>query len=278
MSTVNEALRTAAEHLLNTSDTARLDAEVLMAHALGVSRSEMLLRHGRDEAPATFASLVERRARHEPVAYITENQEFYGRTFHVSPAVLIPRADSETPVAAALGAVPGARRVLDCGAGSGALLLTLLAEMPAAAGIGIDRSAAALAVAQRNAGALGLTSRAEFRTADWTCPNWADDLGRFDLVIANPPYVEDSAPLEPSVRDHEPHGALFAGPEGLEDYRALIPQLSALLGPGGVAVLEIGHAQAAAVTAIASAAGFAAELRRDLADRARALVLRSSRR
>ena len=278
MTAVNEALRLAAEHLANTSDTARLDAEVLMAHALGVSRSEMLLRHARDEAPAAFATLVERRATHEPVAYITGSQEFYGRAFHVSPAVLIPRADSETTVAAALEAKPAARRVLDCGTGSGALLLTLLAELSGASGIGTDRSAAALAVAQRNAEALGLTVRADLREADWTRRGWADELGRFDLVIANPPYVEDSATLDASVRDHEPHGALFAGPEGLEDYRALIPQLPELLAPEGAAVLEIGHQQADTVSAIAQATGFASELHRDLAGRPRALVLRSSRR
>jgi release factor glutamine methyltransferase len=278
MTRVNEALRLATEHLSNTSDTARLDAEVLMAYALGVSRSDMLLRRTRDEAPAAFAALVERRANHEPVAYITGSQEFYGREFHVSPAVLIPRGDSETTVSAALEAKPDARRVLDCGTGSGALLLTLLAEWPEASGIGTDRSAEALAVAAGNAVSLGLAERAEFREADWTRSGWADRLGHFDLIIANPPYVEDSAPLDPSVRDHEPHGALFAGPEGLEDYRALIPQLPGLLAPDGVAVLEIGHEQADAVSAIAQAAGFASELHRDLAGRPRALVLRSPRR
>jgi release factor glutamine methyltransferase len=192
--------------------------------------------------------------------------------------VLIPRGDSETTVAAALEARSDARRVLDCGTGSGALLLTLLAELPEASGIGTDRSAAALAIAAQNANALGLGDRAEFREADWALAAWAEGLGRFDLVIANPPYVEDTAELDPSVRDHEPHGALFAGPDGLGDYRVLIPHLPALLAPDGVAVLEIGHAQAEAVTAIAEDAGFASELHRDLAGRPRALVLRSSRR
>ena len=274
MTAVNEALRVAAEHLANTSDTARLDAELLMAHTLGVTRSELLLRHTRDEAPASFGSLVERRAAHEPVAYITGEQEFYGRTFQVSPAVLIPRSDSETPVAAAIEARSDARRVLDCGTGSGALLLTLLAELPAARGIGIDQSPEALAVAAANAKLLGLADRAEVRRADWTQPGWADDLGNFDLIIANPPYVEDTAQLDPTVHDYEPHGALYSGPEGLDDYRALIPQLPGLLEPGGVVVLEIGYAQDDAVAAIAAASGFSAELRRDLAGRPRALILR----
>ena len=189
----------------------------------------------RDPAPSDVPALVERRAESEPVAYITGEQDFYGRTFHVTSAVLIPRSDSETTVASALEALPRARRVLDCGTGSGALLLTLLAELPEASGIGIDCSAAALEVATRNAAALCLSDRADLRQADWKEAGWAKDLGRFDLIIANPPYVEDAAPLDPSVRDHEPHGALFAGPEGLEDYRVLVPQLPALLVPGGLA-------------------------------------------
>ncbi|GGD85977.1 release factor glutamine methyltransferase [Tsuneonella deserti] len=271
--TVAEAIRAASERLAGTSDTARLDVELLMAHALGCSRSEVLLRHMRDPAPAGFEALVARRISHEPVAYITGEQEFYGRRFRVSPAVLIPRGDSETPVIAALEARGEARRVLDCGTGSGALLLTLLAELPAARGVGIDRSAGALAIASQNALNLGLADRADLRVADWTAPGWTDPLGKFDLVIANPPYVEDTAPLDRSVRDHEPHGALFAGPEGLEDYRVLIPRLPDLLEPHGVAVLEIGHRQHEAVSAIAREAGFTAALHRDLAGRPRALVL-----
>jgi release factor glutamine methyltransferase len=273
---VADALRTATARLEATSDTARLDAEVLMAHALGASRSEVLLRLMRDPAPQAFDALMERRAGREPVAYITGEQEFFGRTFAVSPAVLIPRGDSETPVAAALEARPGARRVLDCGTGSGALVLTLLAELPGARGVGIDCSQAALEVAARNAAALGVDDRCDLREADWTRPGWTGGLGTFDLIIANPPYVEDAAQLAPDVRDHEPHGALFAGREGLEAYRVLIPQLPALLEPDGVAVLEIGCAQTDAVSNIARSAGFTAELRRDLADRPRALILRAT--
>ena len=270
--TIAAALRAAAERLAGTSDTARLDAEVLMAHALGVSRSDVLLRHMGDAAPPGFEDLVERRAGHEPVAYITGTQEFYGRSFHVTSDVLIPRADSEAVVEAALEAVPSAGRFLDCGVGSGALLLTLMAERPGAEGVGIDRSEAALAVAAANARALGLTAGLERR--DWTRPGWSEGLGRFSLVIANPPYVEAGAELDPDVARWEPAGALFAGADGLDDYRILGPQLPALLAEGGVAVLEIGATQADAVAAIARAAGFAAELCRDLGGRPRALILR----
>jgi release factor glutamine methyltransferase len=277
MSTVAKALREAARQLETVSDTARLDAELLMAEALGVSRSELLLRHVGDPEPDVFADLVMRRLAHEPVAQILGRKEFYGREFWVCRDVLTPRADSETTVAAALEACPPDARILDCGTGSGALLLTLLAELPGARGIGIDRSQAALAVAADNAARLGLGDRAELRLADWHKPGWSAGLGRFDCVIANPPYVEIGAKLDPSVREFEPAGALFAGPDGLDDYLVLVPQLPVLLEPRGVAVLEIGASQADAVADIAAKAGFASELRRDLGARARALVLRKTR-
>lgn len=274
MTSVAEALREAAGRLAATSDSARLDAELLMAEVMGVSRGELLLRHMQDEAPAAFEALVLRRERHEPVAYILGRKEFYGREFAVAPGVLIPRMDSETTVAAALEARPKPRRVLECGVGSGALLLTVLAEAGGGEGVGIDRSEDALAIAalnaSRHAAGVGIT----LLLRDWSLPGWADDLGRFDLILANPPYVEDDAPIEPDVRRWEPEGALFAGPEGLDDYRILLPQLSALLAENGVAVLEIGATQAEAVSAIAADAGFASELRCDLGGRPRALVLR----
>jgi release factor glutamine methyltransferase len=271
---VAEALREAALRLGETSDTARLDAELLMAEALGVSRSELLLRHMPDEAPAIFERLVERRRKHEPVAYILRRKEFHGREFAVSPGVLIPRMDSETTVAAALEAVPQPRRVLDCGVGSGALLLTVLAEAPEAEGVGIDRSPEPLAVASANAVALGLADRVRLVVADWDQPGWADGLGRFDLVLANPPYVEDDAPIAPDIRRWEPAGALFAGFDGLEAYRALIPQLPGLLADGGKAVLEIGATQAEAVEMIAFETGFTIDLRHDLGGRPRAVILK----
>lgn len=274
MTTVAQALRDATVALAPVSDTARLDAELLMAHALGVSRSDLLLRHMRESAAPCFSALLARRLAHEPVAYVLGYQEFYGRAFRVTSDVLIPRGDSETLVRAALDACPRPGRVLDLGTGSGALLLTVLAERADAQGVGLDRSAAALDVARANARALGLEDRATFVCDDWTLPGWPRQLGRFDLILANPPYVEENAPLSPSVLLHEPAGALFAGPEGLDDYRILLPSIPLLLSPGGVAVVEFGAEQADAVAGIATGEGLGASLHHDLAGRARALVLR----
>jgi release factor glutamine methyltransferase len=273
--TAAEALREAAAALSDASDTPRLDAELLIAHLLRVSRSELLLRHMSDQVPQTYACLIERRLAHEPVAYILGEQEFHGLSFKVTRAVLIPRADSEVLVEAALAGRPDAGRVLDCGTGSGALLLAVLAELPAATGSGVDCSEAATEVARSNAARLGLAERAAFVVADWTTPGWAADLGgQFDLILANPPYVDDTAELSPTVRDYEPAAALFAGAEGLDHYRILIPQFPALLTPGGIAFVEIGATQAEPVTAIAHRAGFTATLHHDLAGRPRVLELR----
>ncbi len=275
--TVGEAIRAATELLGARTDGARLDAELLMAEALGVRRSDLFLRHMRDPAPAAFAALVARRAAHEPVAYIRGYQEFFGLPFIVSPDVLIPRGDSETLVEAALEARADAATVLDCGTGSGALLLALLHELPQARGIGIDRSESALAIAAANATRLGLGERASMVHADWHEPGWADGLGGpFDLILANPPYVESDAALDPTVRDHEPAGALFAGPDGLDDYRVLVPQLPALLADQGIALVEIGHTQAEAVSAIAATAGLSSALHRDLAGRPRVLEFKKA--
>jgi release factor glutamine methyltransferase len=272
--TVAEAIRSATGRLSQTSDTARLDAELLMAHALGVSRSDMLLRHTGDPVPAGFGALIDRRAAREPVAYILGEAEFFGRSFIVTPDVLIPRGDSECVVEVALEVAPSVGRVLDLGTGSGALLLTLLAEREGLQGVGIDASLGALAVAAANAARLGLAERAHILHRDWHEAGWAGELGQFDLVIANPPYVETTAQLDPDVRDFEPASALFAGEEGLDDYRVIIPQLRQLLTDSGAAVLEIGASQASSVSQIAEAEGFSVAVRQDLAGRDRALVLR----
>ncbi|CAH0495155.1 peptide chain release factor N(5)-glutamine methyltransferase [Novosphingobium sp. CECT 9465] len=274
---VAQAIRDAATALAHTSDTARLDAEVLMAHALGCSRSDVLLRHMQGRAPDGFAGLVERRLVHEPVAYIVGSQEFYGLDLTVSPAVLIPRGDSETLIEGARDSLADCppRRVIDLGTGSGALLLAALSIWPGAEGIGIDRSAEALAVASANGARHAPTAR--FALADWTHDGWNGGLGQFDLILANPPYIEDAADLAPSVRAHEPAGALFAGPDGLDDYRLLVPQLPALLTENGIAMIEIGWTQAEAVMTLAHRAGMTAILHHDLAERPRAVEMAKKR-
>jgi release factor glutamine methyltransferase len=254
-----------------------LDAEVLMAHALGCSRTDLLLRHMQADAPEGFAALIERRLAHEPVAYIVGSQEFYGLDLAVSPAVLIPRGDSETLIDAArerLASHPP-QRILDLGTGSGALLLAALSIWPEAEGIGIDRSPEALAIAAANGARHAPNAR--FLQADWSQSGWNDGLGAFDLILANPPYVEDAADLAPSVRAHEPAGALFAGPDGLDDYRLLIPQLPGLLADCGIAMVEIGWTQAEPVIALATASNCAAILHHDLAGRSRAIEMAKNR-
>ena len=270
---VADALREAAQRLAETSDTARLDAELLMAHALEMSRSDMLLKAMEAPVAASFDALIARRDAHEPVAYITGTAEFYGREFAVTRDVLIPRGDSETLIETALEVNSKPGRVLDMGVGSGALLFTVLAECPAALGVGMDRSARAIIVAQRNAALLGVSDRAGLLQRDWSRAGWDYNLPKFDLILCNPPYVEKGADLAPNVRDYEPEEALFAGAKGLDDYRIVVPQLSRLLTDGGAAVLEIGVEQAGAVSALAQEQGFRSALSRDLAGRPRVLVL-----
>lgn len=279
--TIADALREAAHKLTTISDTPRLDAELLMAEALGTDRGAMLLNRMHDTVPSGFAALLDRRLNHEPVAYIIGRQDFWTLTLAVSPAVLVPRADSETLIEAAIAAFPdrAPARILDLGTGSGALLLAAVSHWPQAQGLGVDASEPALAIARDNAVSCGLSDRARMLQGDWRMHGWEDAIGgQFDLVLANPPYVETDASLDRQVSEHEPHSALFAGADGLDDYRILVPALTALLAPGGVAVFEIGAMQRNAVGALAAASGYDAECRKDLADHDRALILRAQRR
>ncbi len=268
---VHRVLSAAAAHLSAVSDTPRLDAELLMAHALEMSREKLLMWGMERDVPPSFAPLLARRLAHEPIAYITGTKAFWSIELAVTPDVLIPRPDSETLIAAAVAQFgkAGPKTVLDLGTGSGALLLATLAEWPQAEGVGVDASAAALAIASANAARLGLTGRAHFQRGDWG----AGLVARFDLILCNPPYVEAAAALSANVTDHEPHAALFAGVDGLDDYKRLIPQLHAILAPNGIACLEIGHSQRVPVSALAEREGFAITCHQDLGGRDRCLVL-----
>jgi release factor glutamine methyltransferase len=263
---VREALATAAARLAAVGDTARLDAELLMAHALGVDRDDLLLRRLDDPAPPAFDALVERRLAHEPVAYLTGRRAFWTIELDVGPGALIPRPDSETLIEAAIDHFGGRapKRILDLGTGPGTLLLAALDQWPEATGLGVDASEQALAYARRNA-----ISRAEFRLGDW-----GEGLDEhFDLILCNPPYIEAGADLPPDVARYEPGGALYAGADGLDAYSALAPQLPRLLAPGGIACVEIGAGQEKAVAGLFAAEGFTIESRRDLRGIVRCLVL-----
>jgi release factor glutamine methyltransferase len=274
MNDVATALAAAARRLGEVSETPRLDAELLMAHAIGVERSDMLLRMRDLSVPESYGSLIDRRMGHEPVAYIRGYQDFWDLRLSVTPDVLIPRSDSETLIETAqrhFADKASPQQVLDLGTGSGALLLAALSLFPDAHGVGIDASKAALAVAKQNADSLGFTNRSSFKHASWREADWADDLGQFDLILCNPPYVETEARLQPSVHDHEPHQALYAGSEGLDDYRILIPQIPALLAADGMAIFEIGQGQESAVSDLAASAGLLSHQHKDLAGIVRAL-------
>jgi release factor glutamine methyltransferase len=265
---------TRADVLRRAQQIARLDAEVLLAHVLGLERPGLLAatHHeiSQNETDA-FGRLVQRRATGEPVAYIIGEREFWSLRFAVTRATLIPRPDSETLIEAACER-QDVGRILDLGTGSGCLLLAALSEFQNATGLGIDNSAAALDVAQQNAASLGFSARASFRLGDWTQPL---DLPRFDLILCNPPYVadQDRRFLVPDVSQFEPAEALFAADEGFAHYPILMGRLGDWLTPNGCAIFEIGAQQAAALTQMAQAQGFCVAVRKDLAGRDRCVIL-----
>ncbi|MEZ5667507.1 MAG: peptide chain release factor N(5)-glutamine methyltransferase [Alphaproteobacteria bacterium] len=276
--TVGTALAAAAERLRQAGvDEAPRDARLLLAAAAGWSSAVLYgfpERSLTPDAARRFAGFVARRALREPVARILGRRGFWAHEFAVAPAVLDPRPDSELLVAEALARLPADRPgvAVDLGVGSGCLLLSVLAERPLLRGVGVDISAAALAVARGNAAALGLDARTAFLQGDW-CAALAPGIA--DCVLANPPYVESGAiaGLEPEVRGYDPGPALDGGADGLSAYRALAPQLAMLLAPGGHAVVEIGWNQADAVSALLVSAGLErVERRCDLAGHDRCLI------
>ncbi len=250
-------------------DTPVFDARLLLEAGAGVSRLDIVTDPRREltnEQVAAVDALTRRREAREPVAHIVGHRHFWTLDLLVTPAVLIPRPETELLVETAFQVIaPDApARVLDFGVGSGAILLAILAERKAATGIGVDISDGALAVAQANAQALGVIDRLELKHGDWDV---ALD-GAFDLVVSNPPYIPtaDIETLAPEVARFEPRLALDGGPDGLDAYRAIVERLPFLLKPGGVFALEIGIGQSEAVIVLAKGAGLTPEPpRRDLA-------------
>ena len=253
--TANEALRAAIQTLRDAGiDTPARDARLLLAHAMDIPPDRLTLHLADPLTPATtthFATLITARAARQPVAQITGHRLFWGRRFTVTPDVLDPRPETETLIACALKSP--AKTLLDLGTGTGAILLTLLAEWPDATGTGTDISAAALAIAQTNAQSLTLTNRATLTQSNW----FAAVTQRYDLITSNPPYIAaDEMPhLSPDVLNHEPHIALTPGGDGLDAYRAIAKGAAAHLTPNGRLIVEIGPTQGPAVCALFHAAG-----------------------
>jgi release factor glutamine methyltransferase len=259
----------------------RRDARLLLAAALELGPSAPMMAGERRLAPGQrrrFEALVERRRRREPVSRILGRREFWSLDLAISPATLDPRPDSETLVVAVLGRIGDPdrpRRVLDLGTGSGNLLLAVLAALPGAWGVGLDRDGAALATAAANAGTLGLAARSAFAAGDWG----AALAATWDVILCNPPYVRsgDIDGLAPEVARYEPRGALDGGPDGLSAYRRVVPEIARLLARDGVAAVELGAGQAAEVAALARDEGLEVlECVRDLAEIQRCLLLGSA--
>jgi release factor glutamine methyltransferase len=259
-------------------ESPELDARILVGHALGLDHAALAVASSRLLSVAeqnAVAALAQRRMAREPVARIVGVKEFWSLTLRVGAATLVPRPETEAAVEAALDFIDrrGARsrplRIADLGTGSGALLLALLSELPAAYGVGTDISTAALVIARDNARRLGRNG-AHFVACDMA----AALRGPFDLIVSNPPYIAagDIAGLAPEVRDFDPRAALDGGPDGLIFYRAIAAAAPALLAPGGALVVELGAGQAQSVAALFAAAGLApAAPRHDLKGVPRAL-------
>jgi release factor glutamine methyltransferase len=243
-------------------DSAELDARLLTGHALGLDLTGLITAAQRQLTQDEFArleDLARRRLAGEPVARIVGEKEFWGLPLRLAPATLVPRPDTETVVELALellragGELDRPLRIADLGTGTGAILLALLSELPAATGTGTDISEAALQTAAANAARAGLSDRATFIACDY-----ASGLsGRFDLIVSNPPYIRsaDIGDLAAEVRNHDPLAALDGGADGLDAYRALVPQAARLLMPGAALVVEAGAGQSGQIEALMVAAG-----------------------
>lgn len=269
------SLLTSARKRLREADVGdeALDARLLLQQAAGLSHSDIIadpdLVVGPREAQA-FEAMVQRRLAFEPVSRILGEREFYGRVFKVTPDVLDPRPDTETLIEAALPMLRAGMRIADLGAGSGAIIVTLLAEVPEITGVAADVSGAALAVAEENARRLGVADRLVAMTGSW----FENASGQFDLIVSNPPYIagRDMAGLEPDVSLYDPQVALLGGEDGLDAYRAIAASAASYLAPSGRVLLEVGAGQADDVAAIFMSQGFSETGRmRDLGGHERVL-------
>ncbi|MCG5529371.1 peptide chain release factor N(5)-glutamine methyltransferase [Halorhodospira halochloris] len=265
MTSLGEALKKGERLLEDLSSTPRLDAELLLCHVLGRPRSYLYayLEQQFDETTRqAYLALIERRRCKEPVAYILGTCEFWGLELEVSPAVLIPRPETEHLVEAAIAVLPHAGRLLDLGTGSGAIALAIAQSRPDAQVNALDSSQSALAIARNNRDRLRL-NHVDIRLGDWN----TGISGSYDVIVANPPYVEEIADEWSSGSlQWEPREALAAGCDGLAAIRKLIPAARGALAPQGYLLIEHGASQAAAVRAILGAENFhAIETIRDLA-------------
>jgi release factor glutamine methyltransferase len=251
VATSAEIVICAAERLAAAGiDSAKLDARVLLAHALGVRTDDLI--GGRSvgaEQVEMFEKLVARRVAREPLAYITGTKEFFSLDFEVGPGVLIPRPETETLVEEAQRDFPNSEAaldVLDFGTGSGCLIIAFLAHYPNARGVGIDLSFDALAWAKRNLGRHGLNHRCRLVNGNWNA------TGQFDVVFSNPPYLTEAefAQAAPEIRVYEPESAFKGGCDGLAAYRSLAPHVAQALKPDGSAFIEIGVGQERAIGGI----------------------------
>ncbi|MBS1720548.1 MAG: peptide chain release factor N(5)-glutamine methyltransferase [Armatimonadetes bacterium] len=252
--TISEWLGLATDRLAaNGVDSPRLEARVLLQRALGLSHPEIITKSDSEIDPALADSLLARRLRHEPIAYIIGEREFYGRPFRVTPAVLIPRQDTEILVERVLTEVQQGT-VLDIGTGSGAIAVSLALENPALRVTGSDLSPEALEVAQLNAQALGAD-------VEWVLSDLFEAFAgrKFELIASNPPYIDRSEPLKDEVRHFEPEMALFADKQGLFFYEKLAIEAKTYLNKGGLIVLEVGYTQAEQVKSLLSAHGWAVQ-------------------
>jgi release factor glutamine methyltransferase len=258
--TLRQALTLATQTLATNEHlrpNAHRDAELLLLHTLRIPRTTLLAHPARELSPteeSLYESNLARRLKNEPIQYITGDQEFYGLTLKVTPAVLIPRPETEHLVEAVLHHLPKDQptRIVDIGTGSGAIAIALAVHLPKAHITALDLSPEALSIAKQNAETHKVADRITFLQSDLLAA--IANEPPYDAIVSNPPYIPhtDHPTLHPEVRDHEPHTALFAGTEGLDIYRRLIPQAHTHLKPNGLIALEIGHGQREALASLLS--------------------------